>query len=72
MAEVSLQPKASGFSCLDRDHKERVEICFQEVEAYRKALDQERDFHYEVWQTIALATALGFVGGVYLDSRWHH
>lgn len=64
-ADLNLSP--SGYSCLDRQHKEAVEVCFQENDVCHQALMKDDEPEPPSWEQYSLAGLAGIIAGAFLD-----
>jgi hypothetical protein len=66
-AEVDLKP----WSCLDREHKEQVEICFEQNSACHQALQKSETVATD-WELLGLSLASGLVAGILFEQHFRH
>lgn len=63
-AEINLQPSAGGYSCLDRIHRENVELCFEEKDdCHTQLASAENIDDKNYWSAVLVSLAGGFVLG---------
>jgi hypothetical protein len=55
------------FSCLERDQKEKIAVCFSQNETCHEALKKSQTTPIQdVWSVLLTATLLGVLGGLVL------
>ncbi len=69
--EPNLQP-SNSLSCLNREQKEQIEVCFEENLACHQALYGVQSSPRPSWEFVALGIAAGMVTGMILNSQLHH
>lgn len=69
---LELSPQHDPLSCLNREEKETIEICFEENTACHAALANVTPAPAPEWELVALGLAVGFLGGMVLDAQLHH
>lgn len=67
-SEINLHP-SNELSCLNRDQKEKIEVCFEENFACHEALDQMQSKPMPSWELVALGIMGGLVTGMVLDAQ---
>lgn len=68
-SEINLHP--SDYSCLSRDQKEKINVCFDENFACHEALDKVQSKPMPSWELVALGIAAGMITGMVLDAQLH-
>lgn len=70
-SEINLHP-SNEISCLTREQKEQIEVCFEENLSCHQALNSTMGPPKPSWELIALGIAAGMVTGLVIDAQIHH
>lgn len=68
-AEANLKP--SPWACLDRAHKEQVDVCLRENDMCHMALMKDDEAQPLNWEQYTLAGLAGIIAGAFLEGYLH-